>query len=111
MTQVIPSCECEGLEAKQVTEAVNRLLDCCTRLGEVGWSLLLVEKKVKPLASYVQILILPDCDIIWTSYDCKCEYKTYLPPFFDQRVGQLVSSLAFPPKVRGKSRALCSLQF
>jgi len=34
------------LEAKQVTEAVNRLLDCCTRLGEVGWSLLLVEKKL-----------------------------------------------------------------
>ena len=42
-----------------------------------------------------------------------CEYtcKIYLPPFFDQGVGQLISSLAFPPKVRGKSRARCTSQF
>lgn len=57
----------------------------------------------------MKILLLPDCDM--TSFDCMCEYKIYLPPFFGARSVPADQLFSFPAKSARKSRARCTSQF
>ena len=55
----------------------------------------------------MKILLLPDCDM--TSFDCMCEYKIYLPPFFGARSVPADQLFSFPAK--SVRKVTCTVYF